>query len=107
MKADYYKNKEELLAAAFLDLMQSLTGAVHRAQQRCDDDNFRETTENVLGDNANFWLRIAGIRAGADDEAGALEAMVDEVIAGNNAQVEQYLAADADKLALPIGVPWQ
>ena len=36
--AHYYENKENLIAAAFLDLMQTITESVRRSQQRCDDN---------------------------------------------------------------------
>lgn len=36
--AHYYESKEDLIAAAFLDLMQTITVAVRRAQQRSGDD---------------------------------------------------------------------
>lgn len=36
--AHYYSSKEELLAAAFVDLMQTINDTVQRAQARCGDD---------------------------------------------------------------------
>lgn len=40
--AHYYASKEDLIAAAFVDLMQTITTAVRQAQSRCGNDKIRQ-----------------------------------------------------------------
>ena len=51
--------------------------------------------------NADQVIEARGLKQVSD--SGALETMVDEVIAGNGAQVEQYLAADEAKRKKLVG----
>lgn len=44
-------------------------------QDRCDEQNIPELATAVLGNNANFWFRLAAIRADADDMEGAYAAL--------------------------------
>jgi aspartyl-tRNA(Asn)/glutamyl-tRNA(Gln) amidotransferase subunit B len=51
--------------------------------------------------NADAIIEVRGLRQVSD--SGELEAMVDEVIASSQAQVEQYLAADDAKRKKLVG----
>lgn len=44
-------------------------------QDRCDDYNVPALATTVLGNNANFWFRLAAIRLDADDTDGAYTAL--------------------------------
>jgi len=44
-------------------------------QSRCEEAQVPELATAKLQGNANFWLRLAGIRAAAGDDDGALEAL--------------------------------
>lgn len=44
-------------------------------EERCDGYNVPELATAALGNNANFWFRLAAIRANADDMEGAFSAL--------------------------------
>ena len=62
-----------------------------------------EALWNGEGDSADAIIDAKGLKQVSD--SGALEAMIDEVIAANTAQVEQYREADDGKRKKLIGLP--
>ena len=60
-----------------------------------------EALWNGEGDSADAIIDAKGLKQVSD--SGALEAMIDEVIAANTAQVEQYREADDGKRKKLIG----
>ena len=66
----------------------------------CGSDDDSSTTDLGEG-SADEIIEARDLRQVSD--SGALEAMVDEVIAANPAQVQQYLAADVSKRKKLVG----
>ncbi|MBD2858761.1 Asp-tRNA(Asn)/Glu-tRNA(Gln) amidotransferase subunit GatB [Spongiibacter sp. KMU-158] len=98
-------NKEDMNIAASPVSAEQLGGLIQRIRDNTISGKIAkqvfEGLWNKEADSADAYIDAKGLKQVSD--TGALEAMVDEVIANNPEQVEQYRAADDGKRKKLIG----
>jgi aspartyl-tRNA(Asn)/glutamyl-tRNA(Gln) amidotransferase subunit B len=97
-------NRSELDLGASPVTAQALAGLITRILDNSISGKIAKQVFEAMwqGDgSADQVIEARGLQQVSD--TGALEAMVDEVIAGSAAQVEQYLAADEGKRKKLVG----
>lgn len=97
-------NSEELSIAAAKVSPEQLAGLIVRIKDQTISNKIAKTVFEAMWDgegNADEIIEAKGLKQVSD--SGALEKIVDEVIANNSAQVENYRSADESKRPKMLG----